>query len=152
MSGERFTIDTNVLVYAGDAREETKQPLAQAILRRAVSCDCRLTIQAVMEFYAAARKRLGLAPAAAAKEARRHAALFPILVPTQSAMLRALSTAGAGELGHWDALLLATAEESGCKVALSEDMSDGHRLGNIVVRNPFAGDDLSPAARQVLGL
>lgn len=152
MSGERFTIDTNILVYAADGREQVKQPLAQAILRHAVSRDCHMTIQAVMEFYAAARNRLGLTPREAARAAQHYAALFPILSPTSSAMQHALSAAAAGSLGHWDALLLATAEEAGCAVALSEDMGDGHRLGRIVVRNPFSGGELSPAARRLLGV
>jgi predicted nucleic acid-binding protein len=152
MSGERFTIGTNVLVYAADAREPLKQMQAQKVLRRAMSLDCHLTIQSVMEFYAAARRRLHMPPGAAAVEARRYAALFRTMAPSHAAMLRALAATEAERFGHWDALLLATAEEAGCTVALSEDMGDGARLGNIVVRNPFGRADLSAAAKQVLGL
>jgi predicted nucleic acid-binding protein len=52
----------------------------------------------------------------------------------------------------FDALLLATAREAGCTVALSEDMHDGAALGGIVVRNPFADGALADDLRPLLGL
>ena len=152
MSAERFTIDTNILIYAGDFREVAKQPLAAAIVRAAIGRDCRITIQAVMEFYAAARRRLAMTAAAAAIEARRHLTLFATIGPSHSATLRALDAAEAGLFSHWDALLLATADEAGCTAALSEDMHDGARFGNLVVRHPFVGSKLSEAAKQLLEL
>ena len=35
---------------------------------------------------------------------------------------------------------------------LSEDMADGCKLGNLVVRNPFGPAGLSDAAKDALGL
>jgi predicted nucleic acid-binding protein len=52
----------------------------------------------------------------------------------------------------FDALLLATARQAGCTVALSEDMHDGARLDGIVVRNPFANRTLAHDVRPLLGL
>jgi len=64
----------------------------------------------------------------------------------------ATSAAQQGRFSYWDAMLLACAEEAGCTLVLSEDTGDGARLGNVVIRNPFAGSDLSDAAKRVLGL
>ncbi len=37
-----------------------------------------------------------------------------------------------------DRLDLAAAQQSGCTLVLSEDMSDGETYGTVAVRNPFA--------------
>jgi hypothetical protein len=34
--------------------------------------------------------------------------------------------------------ILAAAQQSGCDLVLSEDMTDGQTYGNVTVRNPFA--------------
>ena len=53
MSAERFTLDTNILVYAVDAREGYKRELAIRIIEAAGGLDCPLALQAVGEFYVA---------------------------------------------------------------------------------------------------
>jgi predicted nucleic acid-binding protein len=55
MSAERFTLDTNMLVYAVDAREGYKRELAIRIIEAAVGLDCPLALQVVGEFYMASR-------------------------------------------------------------------------------------------------
>jgi predicted nucleic acid-binding protein len=152
MNDEPFTLDTNILIYFVDHREPRKRALAQEIMRHAPACDCLLTHQALGEFFNAARKKLRIPAAEAGSFVRDWAAVFPSAGSSLSAVQSAVVAAEKGQLAYWDAMFLATAEEAGCTVALSEDMDDGHRLGNIVVRNPFAGDSLSPAAKRVLGL
>jgi predicted nucleic acid-binding protein len=41
-------------------------------------------------------------------------------------------------LAVWDAIILATAAEAGCRVLLSEDMQDGFTWGGVTIVNPFA--------------
>ena len=57
-----------------------------------------------------------------------------------------------GGFGPFDALLLATARQAGCSIALSEDMHDGAKLDGIVVRNPFGQRTLAEDLRPLLGL
>ena len=47
MSVERFTLDTNILIYSMDAREGAKRELAAAIVQAAVRLDCPLALQAI---------------------------------------------------------------------------------------------------------
>jgi predicted nucleic acid-binding protein len=54
--------------------------------------------------------------------------------------------------GLFDALLLATARQAGCSIALSEDMHDGAQLDGIVVRNPFGQRTLAEDLLSLLGL
>lgn len=43
----------------------------------------------------------------------------------------------------WDALLLASAQLSGCDVFLSEDLQHGRRIGSLRILNPFVPDTSS---------
>jgi predicted nucleic acid-binding protein len=54
MSAERFTLDTNVLIYSIDSQAGARQRIARSVISLAVHGDCWLTLQAVSEFYAAA--------------------------------------------------------------------------------------------------
>src|SRR5262249_57937562 len=60
MTAERFTLDTNILVHAVDAREGRKRDFATRIIEAAVGLDCPLALQVVGEFYAAATTKLKL--------------------------------------------------------------------------------------------
>jgi len=53
MAVERFTLDTNILFYSIDRDAGIKQVMARRIIDLAIRADCRLTLQAVSEFYPA---------------------------------------------------------------------------------------------------
>ena len=61
MSGERFTLDTNILVYAADHLAGAKHELAIELMDRAMARDCVLTVQSLAEFYHAATRK-GIVP------------------------------------------------------------------------------------------
>jgi predicted nucleic acid-binding protein len=71
MSAERFTLDTNILIYAVDAREGRKRELAARIVEAAAGFDCPLALQVVGEFYAAGTAKLKLNPKDAAARRTR---------------------------------------------------------------------------------
>lgn len=133
-----FTLDTNILVCSVDRPQGERHELALKIVDRAPETDCRLTLQAISEFYSAVtRKRILLAPRAAAL-AEAWLAVFPCVIGSATAVRSALSAAIAGRAPYWDALLVATAAESGCGMILTEDMADGTTLSGVAIHNPFA--------------
>lgn len=145
MSAERFSLDTNILVYALDAEAGQKHALAARIVDRAVEEDCALTLQALSEFYVAVTRK-GIMPRTdAARQVEDWLLLFPILAPTAEAVRSALEHAGAGRASYWDALLVETAGGGGCKSVLSEDMAGGRQLGSIRIVNPFTAEALGRA-------
>jgi predicted nucleic acid-binding protein len=152
MSAERFSLDTNILVYAIDARESTRRELAAAIIEKAVTRDCALALQALGEFTVAATSKLKLDPRDAARRAEQLMLSFETFAHSPSAMRAALEEASKGRFSLWDGVLLASAAEAGCTRILSEDMADGARFGSIVVTNPFGAKGLSPRAKDLLGL
>jgi predicted nucleic acid-binding protein len=147
---ERFTLDTNVLVYAFDRHEPLKQAQAQDILRIAPSAECTLTAIALGEFHWVATHKLRLTNADAEAAVRYLATLFPVCEYGVGHVVTAAGEASAGRFSLWDAVLLSAAADAGCTVCLSEDMKDGAKLGAITVRNPFGPKGLSKAARELL--
>jgi predicted nucleic acid-binding protein len=155
MSGanERFTLDTNLLVYSVDNKAGSRHELAVEIVDRATECDCQLTLQAISEFYFAATRKGIIPPAEAAAQATDWLSAFPCVAASASAVRTALGDAAAGRASYWDALLVATAAEAGCAVILTEDMTDGAKLAGVDIHNPFAAaGGLTERARRLLVL
>jgi predicted nucleic acid-binding protein len=152
MSAERFTLDTNILVYAVDAREGRKRDLAVHIIEVAARLDCPLALQVVGEFYVAATTKLKLGAKDAAARAAQLIAGFECFTYSVPALRAALDEAPKGRFSFWDGLLLASAAEEGCTTILSEDMADGARFGSIAVVNPFGDEGLAPLAKALMGL
>jgi predicted nucleic acid-binding protein len=150
MNDRRITLDTNILVYALDRRAGMRHELAREIIGRAPFIDCRLTLQSVSEFFwVTSRKRL-IPVGHAADQARDWLALFPIVTATESAMRTALGSSVGGHMAFWDALLVATASEAGCKTILTEDLSDGSTHHGVRILNPFEAAGLAPEAEMLL--
>ena len=150
MSVERFTLDTNILVYSIDRDAGVRQWMARRIIDLAIRADCRLTLQAVSEFYAAATRKNRMPPAEAAAQAADWLDMFPCLTSSPSAARVALLEAATGRTSYWDALIIATAAEGGCQAILTEDMKDGAVLGGVRIVNPFGPQDLNGAAFDLL--
>jgi predicted nucleic acid-binding protein len=74
----------------------------------------------------------------AAGVTRRLLALHAIHPASRGQFEDALTLASTHQLQFWDALILATAADAGCRILLSEDMSDGFVWRGCTVVNPFA--------------
>jgi predicted nucleic acid-binding protein len=110
MTTERFSLDTNVLVYAADLDAGVRRERALQILDRAVHRDCVLTLQALAEFFHVTTRRQMMARADAAAQLRDWATEFPIVTADPEALFTALEFTVGGRFSWWDALLMATAE------------------------------------------
>jgi predicted nucleic acid-binding protein len=150
MSARRFSLDSNVLVYFFDPRDPHKQALAQQIVIAAAARECVLGLQSIGEFYTATTRKKILTTTLAGQEALNFLRTFPSFQASSDCHRLAVREAVAGQFSYWDVVLLASAEEAGCTVLLSEDMKDGARLGGITVRNPFGPKGLSAAALAAL--
>jgi predicted nucleic acid-binding protein len=150
MSDERFTLDTNILVYAMDGQAGPRQASAARIIDLARQADCWLALQAISGFYAAViRKRL-VAAAAARDQALDWLTMFPTASASATAVRDALALAATQRTSYWDALLLRTVAETGCTAMLTEDLADSTTLAGVRIVNPFAGEVLSPDAEALL--
>jgi predicted nucleic acid-binding protein len=150
MSADRFTLDADVLVYTFDVRDRDRHEIAVDLVHRARGADCILTLQALGEFYFAVARKKVSATADAADQVRDWMSFFPTIGADRACVQRALAFAERGQLSYWDALLVATAAEAGCRFVLSENMHDGGDIAGMRVLNPFAGAALPAEIERLL--
>jgi predicted nucleic acid-binding protein len=152
MTAERFTLDSNILVYATDSLSTARHRVAVSLVDQATTVDCVLTLQSLGEFYHAVTRK-GIAPKrAAASQVHDWMGAFETFGASATALAFAVDAAASGLLSFWDSVLVATADEAGCSLVLSEDMHDGMRFGGVTIRNPFAGSELAADIRALIGL
>ena len=139
----RFTLDSNVLVYAaqkGDARHD----LAVALLRRAVAADCVQTMQSLGECFNALWRERGFARREARAIIESYLELFDVVVAANMEDLRrALYAASAHGFQYRDSMIWATAWRCGCQLILTEDGQDGRSLDGVTFVNPFNASNSS---------
>ncbi len=151
MSGERFTLDTNILVYSVDDDAVLRREIALTVIAQAAVQDCHLTLQALSEFFAVVTRKNLASPAEAAAQVADWLELFPTSAASESALRAALATSVAGQLSYWDGLLLATAAEAGCAAILTEDMAEGSLMHGVRIVTPFGPAGLTAEAERLLG-
>jgi predicted nucleic acid-binding protein len=131
-------VDTNLLVYAIDPREQRKRLRMADLLRRLVGSNALvLSPQSLGEFYRTVTERHRLMPA---RDART---FVQILMPSCTApydlevIARAFRMQDTTNYGWWDCMLLAAAAVSGCSFFLSEDMQHGRAIDGMIILDPF---------------
>ncbi len=130
-------VDTNILVYA--AEEKTPQDRKTSIARELLLLPgLQFSVQVLNEFIASARhpKKLNLSR----KREQRWLQgwlLRPVAGITAETFLLALAIHTRYQISHWDALILASAKETGCVIVYSEDLSHGQDFDGVRVINPF---------------
>ena len=148
-----ITVDTNVLVYAVDDRDnQGRQAIAQAVVLQLMDLGQPITLQVVGELQNVLRRRLKLPPHLALQQARNIYGSFQNFAYDAGCVDVALAHAAAGRFGYWDALLLAACARANVTTLLSEDMQDGMVFLGVQIVNPFSPQGLSPRARELLQL
>jgi predicted nucleic acid-binding protein len=132
-------VDTNVLLYARDAGEPAKQPLAADWLRHLWREQLgRTSVQVLSEYYVNATRKLdpGLSRDEAWDDVRALLAWRPQAIDGPL-IERAREIEARHRLSWWDSLVVAAAQAQGCPLLLSEDFQDGAVFGGVTVRSPF---------------
>jgi predicted nucleic acid-binding protein len=136
----RVFVDTNVLVYARDASELEKQPLAARWLQALWPARSgRLSFQVLHEYYVTVTRKLepGLPADVAQADIRDLLAWRPL--PSNAIVLEdAWWLEERYAIGFWDAQIVAAARTLGCRWLLTEDLQAGQELDGVVVVDPFA--------------
>ena len=149
---ERFTLDTNVLVYSVDASNRGKHLRAVDLMTRVIGADCVLLRQSLAEFYHATTRKKLIDRFEAASLVENWIEAFPTAGYSEKVLRSALASSAKRGSRLWDSLLIEAAKEAECGYLLSEDFQDGSRHGDLIVRNPFAGRALPDDIVDALGL
>jgi len=137
MTTKKFTLDTNILIYAIDSDSAEKHKVAIAIVEEAMDMNCILTTQALAEFYSAATKKGYATHTQVVSYIEAWRDVFPIVGNSSEVLFRALSAKEKYGLSFWDAMIWASAKEAGCGLLLSEDFQDGIKIDGVLIQNPF---------------
>jgi predicted nucleic acid-binding protein len=139
-SGERFLVDTNILVYAYDRSEHRKQGRALEVLDQLAQVDSGvLSTQVLGEFFRVVTRKIP-APMSL-EEARQHlheyVRSWNVVSVTPDIVLESARAAAEYQLPYYDAQIWATAGAYRISTVLTEDFSHGIRLEGVQFLNPF---------------
>jgi predicted nucleic acid-binding protein len=132
-------VDTHVLLYCFDPRDPAKQAAARAWVAYCWQHQCgRISTQVLNEFYSNARKKFSSAIASgdARAEVRRYQHWQPWAID-HATVESAWAIESRFDLGYWDALIVAAAQQQGCGHLLSEDLQHGQHMDGVDIVNPF---------------
>ncbi len=131
-------VDTNLLVYAYDPRDEAKHERAQQVLQRLRrSRRGVISVQSLAEFMRASQK-LAMSPDDALRIVQAFALSWPILNLTPALVLEAGRGVSQYTLAYYDAQIWAAARLNQIGVIFSEDFNPGSTLEGVRFVNPFA--------------
>lgn len=133
----RSFFDTNILVYADDKRAGIKQSRAiDLIAEHRRNGTGVVSLQVLQEYFVTVTAKLSVQSPLARRKVELLAE-FDVLVPEVADILAAIDLHRLHGFSFWDALVLRSAQQSGCRVLLSEDFQTGRDIDGIQVVNPF---------------
>jgi predicted nucleic acid-binding protein len=132
-------LDTNILVYAFDKDEKTKNEKAKVIL-----ADCwnqqtgTLSTQILQEFYVSLTSKIpNKLSISEAREVIKELLSWTIYEIMPHDIITATEIQDSYNYSFWDSLVISMAQKSGAEVLYSEDMQDGQKIGSLTIVNPL---------------
>ena len=135
-------VDTNVLVYAIDSSEPTKQAQAIDLLNELIPSSTSLLLWQVAGEYLSCLRRFAAAGRFPHSDIEADMldllSMFPLVLPTEGVIPRSLSLTSRYSLSHWDSMLIAACIEAGIDTLYSEDLDAGMTYDSVSIINPFS--------------
>jgi len=136
MSARSF-FDTNILVYADDKSAPRKQRRAiELVAEHRRERTGVVSLQVLQEYFVTVTKKLAV-DAAVARRKVELLAEFDVSAPGVNDILAAIDLHRLHGFSFWDALILRSAKEAGCRILFSEDFQAQREIDGLVVINPF---------------
>lgn len=131
-------IDTNIVVYANDSSDTTKQQVALDLIMAAMrSGTAVISTQVMQEYAVTASSKLDQALPVVMHQLHLLETL-KVVVVTPGLVRRALEISALYVISYWDSLIVAAAESAGCSRIISEDLNSGQSYCGMPCMNPFA--------------
>ena len=135
-----------MLLYAYDkAAGQRHERAAQLVQRLAADPRGALSVQVLQEFYVNVTRKIEQTLDHATAVARvRALSRWPTHVPRGGDVIMAAESAARAQLSSWDAMIVRSASVLGCPTLWSEDLGQGRRADDVVVRTPFPTTERRP--------
>ena len=134
----RLALDTNILVYAEGVNTVEQQTRAEYLLAGLADDEVLIPAQVLAELFAVLSRRLSISSATARTRVLGWSGNYSVIGTSRSVLEGAMELTGRHRIAFWDAIVLASAAEAGCRQLLSEDMQAGFTWRGVTIRNPFA--------------
>ncbi|TIS47605.1 PIN domain-containing protein [Mesorhizobium sp.] len=134
----KVAIDTNVLAYAEGVNNAEKRDVVLELLHSIPREAAVIPVQVLGELFNVLVRKAGRSPQEARDKLLSWSDAFPVAGTTPEVMMMAVDVAADHRFGIWDAVILSTASQTGCRLLLSEDLQEGFTWGGVTVVNPFA--------------
>jgi len=136
MSARSF-FDTNVLVYADDKAAPAKQRRAlDLIAEHRRDATGVVSLQVLQEYFVTVTRKLHVDSHIARRKVELLAE-FDVAAPGVADILAAIDLHRLHRFSFWDALVLRSAKQAGCRVVFSEDMQETREIDGVHIVNPF---------------
>ena len=133
----RSFFDTNVLLYSDDESAPAKQRRSRDLVaEHRKSGTGVVSLQVLQEYFVNLTRKLHVDPRIARRKVEMLAE-FDVAAPDVADILAAIDLHRLHGFSFWDALVLRSAQQSGCRILLSEDFQAGREIDGIQVVNPF---------------
>lgn len=136
-----IAIDTNVLVYAFDITEPSKQAIAKSVIDSMGQTGQGVMLWQVACEFLACLRRWENASRISKDESRlffnQGTTLFPLHLPQPIIFERSFDLRNRYSLSHWDSLLISACLNAGISTLYSEDLSAGASYESVQILNPF---------------
>lgn len=132
-------VDTNVLLYALDERQDERHDVAARIIEGLwESRQGVVSTQVLQELYVNLTRKLRkpMTRPRARAIVERYAA-WPVHQVTAEDILSASELEQRHTLAFWDALVVVAAQRIGAERLLTEDLQAGRTFGGVRIENPF---------------
>lgn len=131
-------LDSNIVLYAYDPNDVRKKRIAQELLNKGLAGECIVSVQVLAEVATTLLHKVK-PPALPEAVAEILDLLGPIptFSPDRDTVRRAVQACSHYGVHFYDGMILAAAEQAGCKRIWSEDLSAGQTYFGIRVENPF---------------
>lgn len=133
----RVAIDTNVLAYAEGVGDAERCGVAIGLVERLPATAVLLPAQVLGELMLVLTRKAGRSREAARDAVLGWADSFDMIDSTWASFQSAFDLSVTHEFRMWDALVMAVAAESRCRIMLSEDLQHGFTWRGVTVVNPF---------------
>lgn len=131
-------VDTNILYYANTESEDPRHARARRQVETLWKApgSAVVSVQVLQELHVNLIRKAGLSIEQSAQRVGHYLA-WRVVDNDRALLTAAFDVQARWQLSYWDSLIVAAAQRSGAATLWSEDLSDGQRYGEVLVRDPL---------------
>lgn len=133
----RVAFDTNVLIYMESRIGEPRGEIARDLLGRIPASSIILPTQVLGEFVRVGVFKQGRPISEVRRRLLQWIDGYAVVATTPQIVTQAVDLVESRSIGLWDAIVVTSATEAGCRILLSEDMQSGFSWNGLTIVNPF---------------